>query len=197
MTDPKADSLEMPRSLVGEEFLVEEAEERLREWGHRRPRRWLRRRLTDGEIAATGTPPRLRSADLWRALLKDECDKLYNQAWCALDQIRAAKDPDEVLMLVVDDFPSAVEQAFSLAPPFATEHLDLLREYSEEKLAAFRRELSIGEEDEPLERMECLAFWEANAEGMSPLRRTLYRMVREELARRATPPPSGPSRSER
>ena len=36
---------------------------------------------------------------VWRQLLKDECDKLYNQAWSAYEHIREAEDPDSVAML--------------------------------------------------------------------------------------------------
>ena len=53
-----------------------------------------------------------------------------------------------------------------------------------ESHAQLSRELGIGTEREDRERADCLAFWEENAEGISDLRRTLFRLVREELTRR-------------
>jgi hypothetical protein len=181
LNGPTADDLTLPVDLRDEELTEEEARARLESWGHPRPRRWLRQKAEQGEIR----PPRIRTADLWRALLKDECDKLYNQAWCALDSIRNAEDEESVLLLAMDDLPSAVEQAFSLAPPLAGEHLLLLRQHKEERHADFLRELGVGTEREERERIDCLAFWEENAEDMSDLRRTLLGLVRRELQRRS------------
>ena len=112
MSDPAADDLALPVDLREEVLMEEEARVRLKSWGHPRPGRWLRQKAEQGEIQ----PPRIRAADLWRALLMDECDKLYNQAWCALDSIRNAEDEESVLLLAMDDLPSAVEQTTGSVP---------------------------------------------------------------------------------
>ena len=138
-------------------------------------------------IQFTGEPPRADRAEIFRELLRDECDKLYNQAWCALEQILDAEDEDSVMMLAVDDFPSAVEQAVSLAPDLAQEHLGLFRKYRQERYDTFLREFGIGTSREAQERIDCLAFWEKNAEGISDLRRALFRTVRESLESRVNP----------
>jgi len=166
-----------PPELGHDDLDAESAAARLAALGHPRPAHWLNRLVEDGRIP----PPPFPAADLWRELLRDECDKLYNQAWCALDQIRSSDDPDAVMMLAVDDFPSPIEQAYGLAPSLAGEHLALLREYREERYEAFARELAIGTDREAAERADALAFWEENAEGISDLRRNLFRLVRRQL----------------
>ena len=171
--------LPRPPALAAPEIDRDRAEALLAGWGHPRPGAWLDGKLDAGAIAVADEA--LDAADLWRELLKDECDKLYNQAWCALEQIREAADESEVMMLAVDDFPSAVEQAFSLAPALATEHLDLLKSHRYERYEVFAREMGLGTARETAERIECLAFWEANADGLSRLRKTLFRLVRKTL----------------
>jgi HEAT repeat protein len=161
----------LPAELSGRTLDAEEARRLLAAWHHPRPDEWVAKHVA----------PPVRAEDLWRELLEDECDKLYNQAWCALDQIRSAEDPESVMFLAIDDFPSAVELAFSLAPTLAAEHLQLLREYKEERYREFEKELAVGTDREVAERIECLEFWEENAEDMSDLRKTLCRLVREGL----------------
>jgi hypothetical protein len=178
MDDPTPRELAVPGTLRDEVLDLDRAAGLLASWGHLRPRRWLLAAIETGRLPERDIP----AVDLWREVLRDECDKLYNQAWCAYDQIRSAEDEESVWMLAMDDLPSAVEQAFSLAPPLAGEHLALLGEYKEASLAQLLRELGVGTEREAAERSECLAFWEENTEGLSDLRRTLFRMVREELA---------------
>ena len=173
--------LSRPPDLAAPAIGRERAEALLGEWGHPRPAAWLDAKLDAGAIAAADEE--IDAADLWRELLADECDKLYNQAWCALEQIREAEDESEVLMLAVDDFPTAVEQAFSLAPALAKEHLDLLKSHRFERYETFAREMGLGTARQTAERIECLRFWEANADGLSRLRKTLFRLVRETLAR--------------
>jgi hypothetical protein len=158
------------------------AEELLDALGHRAGAAWLSNRIADGDLPLSGDPPILSGDDLWRALLADECGKLYNQAWCAagrLDEEGAEAD----LMLGIDELPSAVEQAWSLSPDDAGEHLDLLKAHRPERHENLCRELAIGTERETAERIECLAFWEANGEDLSPLRRRLFTLVREALSR--------------
>ncbi len=167
-----------PPELGHDDLSLEAAAARLAGLGHPRPDEWLAARLAEGRLPSPPLPP----AAVWLELLRDECDKLYNQAWCALDQIRNADDPDSVMMTAVDDFPSPIEQAFGLAPSLAGEHLALLREYREERYADFVRELGIGTDREPAERADALAFWEENAEDISDLRRNLFRIVRRQLA---------------
>jgi len=169
-----------PPALSGE-IALDEAARLLEGWGHPRAERWLEVKVAGGAVPADGDPPRIAGADLWRELLRDECDKLYNQAWCALDRIRDAEDEESVLMLAMDDLPSSVEQAFSLSPDLAREHLDLLREHRFERYRQFADELGVGTARETRERAECLAFWEENGDDLSDLRRTLFRLVRERL----------------
>ena len=170
----------VPPALAGR-ITREQAEALLDSWHHPRGGRWLDYQVERGELTLTGEPPTMDGAALWGRLLADECDKLFNQAWCALDQIRSADDQDTVYMIAIDDLPSAVEQAWSLAPELAGEHLGLLRGYREERYQELLRQLGIGTDRELRERIECLEFWEENAELMSDLRRTLYRLVREQL----------------
>ncbi len=153
----------------------------LEAWLKPAARQWLTDRTEKGALAFDGTPPTCTGDDLWDLLLKEECDKLFNQAWCALDQIRSAEDPDSMLLVAIDDFPSAIEQAYSLAPQFADEHLKMMREYSEERYQRFVAELGQGTDREAGERVECLAFWEENAELITDYRRLLYKLVREQL----------------
>ena len=160
-----------------------EAEALLASWNHPRPQRWLTHKIENGALELDGHPPRLSGATMWWLLLGDECDKLYNQAWCSLEQIRAADDEDEVAMIALDDLPSAVEQAWSLAPELAGEHLGLLREYREERYQDFLRQLDAGGESELDERIDALEFWAENATLMSELRRTLYGLVGAQLER--------------
>ena len=167
---PTSPDLLPPAPLAKGVSSPEETAAFLEKIGHAATERWL---------AAHG--PFESGLALWRELLRDECDKLYNQAWCAFDQIRSAEDPDSVMFLAMDDFPSAVEQAFALAPPLAGEHLSLLREYREERLDSFLREMAAGTDREAAERIDALAFWEENAEGITDLRRSLYRLVRSAL----------------
>ncbi|MEN8151407.1 MAG: hypothetical protein ABFS86_16440 [Planctomycetota bacterium] len=176
MSDPSP-----PPELGHDALELEDAADRLTGLGHPRAAEWLVARTAEGRLPA----PPLSPADVWRELLRDECDKLYNQAWCALETIRNADDPDEVMMVAVDEFPSAVEQAYSLAPALAGEHLALLREHREERWEDFVRELGIGTDREAGERVEALGFWEENAEGISDLRRNLFRIVRRQLTRPA------------
>ena len=156
----------------------------LDEWQHPYRERWLREKVKAGELVFSGDPPVASGDAVWRRLLADECGKLYNQAWSALQAIREAEDPDSVAMLAMDDLPSAVEQAWALAPDLAGEHLELLREYSEEKHRHFLDSLGVGTGREAAERIDALAFWEENAAIMTGFRRTLYRIVREGLADR-------------
>jgi hypothetical protein len=168
-----------PPPELGHDVLDEEdAADRLSRLSHPRAAEWLARLVGEGRLPAPPFPPGL----VWRELLRDECDKLYNQAWCALEQIREADDPDTVMMIAVDEFPSPIEQAFSLEPTLAGEHLALLRDYREERYDDFAREMGIGTDREPAERAESLEFWEENAEGISDLRRNLFRIVRRQLA---------------
>jgi hypothetical protein len=171
---------EAPVELTGE-ITLEEAARLLQGWGHPRAARWLELKVAGGAIPYEGDPPRVAGADVWRELLRDECDKLYNQAWCALDQIRDAEDEESVLMLAMDDLPSSVEQAFSLDPTLAREHVDLLKEHRFERYRQFVDELAVGTDRETRERIECLGFWEENGTDLSDLRRTLFRLVRETL----------------
>jgi hypothetical protein len=169
-----------------------EAEELLASWHHPRPERWLSHKIDSGALDLDGDPPLLSGATLWWLLLGDECDKLYNQAWCALEKIRAADDEDEVMMIALDDFPSAVEQAWSLAPELAGEHLALLREYKEARYQDFLRQVGAGGDTELDERIDALEFWTENDALMSELRRTLYGLVGAQLerCRNARQPPS-------
>lgn len=172
-------------AIPGDELLTREQVLALLEtWGHPYAVPWLARKIAAGELVFAGEPGVVRGTALWLRLLQDECDKLYNQAWSALESIKEATDPDSVTMLAIDDFPSAVEQAWSLAPDLATEHLALLREHSEERYRDFLRSLGVGTTREAAERIECLAFWEVNADITSDLRKTLCRLVREELQAR-------------
>jgi len=168
-----------PPELRGPDLPFEEAASLLERWRHPRPHRWLRHAIDEGRVPAEGE--RVRTADLWRELLRDECDKLHNQAWCALERIREAEDPESVMMLAIDDLPSAVEQAYSLAPSLAEETLDLLRQHRRERYEDLVRELGVGTVREEAERAECLDFWVENAEGISEIRRTLFRIVRDAL----------------
>lgn len=153
----------------------------LEEWGHPYAAAWLDRKVAAGTLAFEGEPAVVSGAELWRRLLEDETDKLYNQAWSALESIKEAATPDEAAMLSMDALPSAVEQAFSLAPDLADQHLALLRQHSESRFRDFLRLLGVGTARESAERIACLAFWEDNADLVTDLRKTLFRLVREEL----------------
>ena len=171
--------------IPGDELLTrEEVLALLEQWGHPYAAAWLERKTAARELVFAGEPAVVQGAALWRRLLKDESDKLYNQAWSALEGIKEAGDPDSVAMLSIDDFPSAVEQAWSLAPDLAGEHLALLRQHSEERYRDFLRSLAVGTPRELVERIECLAFWEDNAEITTDLRKSLCRLVREDLEAR-------------
>lgn len=172
MSDPHPSFLpDRPTRRVAEEFLAE--------LGHPRPGFWLDHHRDS--LGAEGDPRRYDGAAIWRRLLQDECDKLYNQAHCALEQIRDAQDEDSAMMLAMDDLPSAVEQAWSLAPQLADEHLQLLRDYKEARYADFCQQLGVGSDREAQERADCLEFWEENAVLTSELRKRLYREVRRSL----------------
>ncbi len=167
---------------LAESLTRAEAEQVLAELGHPRPAYWLE---FHGEtLAFSGEPPRCAGTTVWHRLLQDECDKLYNQAHCALEQIREAEDEESAAMLAMDDLPSAVEQAWSLAPQLAGEHLQLLRDYKEARYRDFRNQLGVGTGREAEERAECLEFWEENAVLTSELRQRLYREVRKGLLER-------------
>ena len=153
----------------------------LQRWQHPYADRWLGRQLEQGTLTFDGDPPRCRGDELLLLLLSQECDKLYNQAWCALDQIQSADDPESVTLLAMDDLPSAVEQAWALAPELAVEHLGLLTQHNPRRVDVLLADLGAGTPREPAERAECLAFWEDNAEGITDYRRRLYRAVRESL----------------
>ncbi len=152
-------------------------------WQHPYGERWLLEKVKSGALVFAGEPPRVNGVTVWDRLLEDECSKLYNQAWSAYQHIKEAEDPESVAMLGIDDLPSAVEQAWALAPEHAGEHLALLKEFREAKYREFLRSLRVGTEGEVEERVAALAFWEENAEIMTEFRRTLYRLVREGLAR--------------
>lgn len=170
-----------PPSPLPDRATRDEIQAALDRWDHPRRDAWLAAKRERGELRFEGDPPTVAGVAVWRLLLGEECDKLYNQAWCALDQIRQADDPDEVALTAMDDFPSAVEQAWALAPPLAGEHLALLREYRQERHADFLRQLQVGTDGERAERIECLTFWADNAEGITDYRRTLYRLVAARL----------------
>lgn len=155
----------------------------LTDWEHHAPERWLAHQRDNALLTFTGDPLACSGDQLWSLLLKVEADKLYNQAWCALDQIQSADDPEDTLMLAMDDLPSAVEQAWSLDPAIATEHLDLLRQHKAGRVERFLAEMAAGTDREPAERADSLAFWEDNAEITSPFRQRLYREVRAVLQR--------------
>jgi hypothetical protein len=160
----------------------------LEDWQHPYAEKWVLQKIKAGELTFAGDPPEVSGEAVWRQLLKDECDKLYNQAWSAYEHLKEAQesdDPDSAFMIAIDDFPSAVEQAWSLAPEFAGEHLELLRKYRVERYQDFLRALGVGTDREDAERAECLAFWEDNAEIMTEFRKKLYRLVRAQLAERA------------
>jgi len=160
---------------------LDEAVELLQRWHKDRAELWVVHQRDEGKLPFDGDPPRCSGEALWRLLLSEECDKLYNQAWCALDQIRDAEDPDDALMLAIDDLPSAVEQAWSLDPDLGAEHLRLLGEHKPGRVPRFLTEMAAGTPREAAERAECLAFWEENAELTSDFRRRLYREVRKAL----------------
>jgi len=159
-----------------------EAESLLQRWHHPNGARWLDHQALQETLTFAGAPPRCSGDELWHLLLSQECDKLYNQAWCALDQIQSADDPESVTFLAMDDLPSAVEQAWALAPALAQEHLALLVQHNPHRLDVLLADLGAGTSREPVERAECLSFWEDNAELMTDYRRRLYRAVREGLA---------------
>ena len=158
-----------------------EALDLLERWHKPQAGQWLANRQRDGSLPFEGEPPACEGPRLWTLLLKLECDKLYNQAWCALEQIQGAEDPDDAMMLAIDDLPSAVEQAWSLAPDLAGEHLDLLRQQNPARVERFLQEMGAGTDREPAERAESLSFWEENAEITSDFRKRLYREVRAVL----------------
>jgi len=159
----------------------DQAVELLLQWDKDEAERWVAYQRDKGALPFDGEPPRCSGSTLWRLLLRDECDKLYNQAWCALDQIQEAEDPDDVAMLAMDDLPSAVEQAWSLDPELGAEHLQLLGQHKPERVSRFLAEMAAGSPREAAERAECLAFWEENAEITSDFRKRLYREVRRVL----------------
>lgn len=171
-------------SPLPERLTLDELGSLLDEWQHPYGERWLLEKVKANELVFTGEPPSVSGEAVWRRLLEDECGKLYNQAWSAYEHIKEAEDPDSVAMLGIDDLPSAVEQAWALAPELAGEHLSLLREFREAKYQEFLRSLRVGTEREVEERIAALAFWEENAEIMTEFRRTLYRLVREGLAQK-------------
>ena len=158
-----------------------EAEVHLARLEHPDPRRWLDAQAEQGKLPFDGAPPRCPGDRLWRQILTTECDKLYNQAWCALDQIRSAEDLESVSMIAMDDLPSAVEQAWALAPDLAGEHLALLAEHDPRRVDLLLADLGAGTPREAAERAECLEFWEVNAEITSNFRQSLYRTVRRAL----------------
>jgi len=160
---------------------LDQAAALLTEWEHHDPERWLIHKRDNDLLTFTGDPPTCAGDQLWHLLLRDEADKLYNQAWCALDQIQAADDPEDALMLAIDDLPSAVEQAWSLDPTNADEHLGLLRQHKAGRVERFLAEMAAGTDREAAERADSLAFWEENAEITSPFRQRLYREVRAVL----------------
>ena len=108
---PSGDAGSIP-AAAARRLTPDEAEALLSDWHHPRPRRWLDHKLERGDLVLEGDPPTVSGPTLWWLLLADECDKLYNQAWCALDQLRTAEDQDSVIMVAIDDLPSAIEQAF-------------------------------------------------------------------------------------
>ena len=159
----------------------EQAVELLLRWHKSEADRWVAYQRDKGTLPFEGAPPRCSGEALWRLMLREECDKLYNQAWCALDQIQEAEDPDDALMLAMDDLPSAVEQAWSLDPELGAEHLQLLGQHKPGRVPRFLAEMAAGTPREAAERAECLAFWEENAEITSDFRKRLYREVRRVL----------------
>ena len=171
-------------SPLPDRLTLDELSAVLEEWQHPYGERWLVDKVKAAELVFTGEPPSVSGDSVWHRLLADECDKLYNQAWSAYEHIREAEDPDSVAMLGIDDLPSAVEQAWALAPDLAGEHLSLLREFREAKYQEFLRSLHVGTDREVDERIAALAFWEENAQIMSAFRRTLYRLVRQGLAQK-------------
>lgn len=164
-----------------EQLTLDELGAVLAAWQHPYAERWLLEKVKNGVLVFSGDPPRVGGKTVWDRLLEDECSKLYNQAWSAYEHIKEAEDPDSVAMLGIDDLPSAVEQAWALAPEHAGEHLSLLKEFREAKYREFLRSLRVGTDGEVGERIAALAFWEENAEIMTDFRRTLYRLVREAL----------------
>lgn len=160
---------------------LEQAVDLLLRWQKSEAERWVAYQRDKGTLPFEGDPPSCSGEALWRLLLSEECDKLYNQAWCALEQIREAEDPDDALMLAMDDLPSAVEQAWSLDPEFGAESLDLLGQHKPERVPRFLAEMAADTPREAAERAECLAFWEENAEITSDFRKRLYREVRRLL----------------
>lgn len=178
MTSPPA------ASPLPERLTLDELGSVLDQWQHPYGEHWLLDKVKNGELMFSGDPPTVSGETVWHRLLEDECAKLYNQAWSAYEHIKEAEDPDSVAMLGIDDLPSAVEQAWALAPEYAGEHLALLREFREAKYQEFLRSLKVGTEREVDERIAALAFWEENAEIMTEFRRTLYRLVREGLVQK-------------
>jgi len=183
--------IDLPPTPFPVRMTRDEVQRWLDRWDHPRRDAWLAAKEERGELRFDGDPPTVAGVDVWRLLLREECDKLYNQAYCALDQIQEAENPDDVMITAMDDFPSAVEQAWSLAPSLAEEHLLLLREYKEERHTRFVEELGVGTDREPAERVECLAFWADNAEGITDYRRTLYGVAAGLLAGTSASPAQG------
>ncbi len=142
---------------------------------------WLSQREEARELTFKGDPAVCSGEELFSLILKEECDRLYNQANVAYQQIHAANEEDVDFITAIDTFPSAVEQAFSLAPQFSGKHLELLKQYKEERYKAFCQDLGLGTKRELSERIECLAFWEDNADMLSQFRKTLFSVVREQL----------------
>ncbi len=161
-----------------------DAEAHLARLHYPNPRGWLDAQIEEGALGFAGEPPRCDGAQLWRLLLGMECDKLYNQAWCALDQIKNAEDPESVSMIAMDDLPSAVEQAWALAPELADEHLALLADHDPRRVEVMLADMGAGTPGEAAQRAECLEFWEDNAELTTEFRQALYRAVRDGLTRR-------------
>jgi len=178
-----SDSRPAHSAPLPDRLTIDELGALLDEWQHPYAEKWLLQKVKASELVFSGEPATVSGESVWNQLLKDECDKLYNQAWSAYEHIKEAEDPDSVAMIAMDDFPSAVEQAWALAPQHAGEHLRLLREFREAKHEDFLRALGVGTERENQERIESLTFWAENAEIMTDFRRTLYRLVREALER--------------
>ncbi len=92
----------------------------LDEWQHPHGERWLAEKVKAEELVFEGEPPSVGGEAVWRRLLQDECSKLYNQAWCAYEHIKEAKDPDSVAMLAMDDLPRLrLSWAVDVAPAAA------------------------------------------------------------------------------
>ena len=171
------------------ELTREEAARRLSAMNLPNVEDWLLQHEEARELTFKGDPAVCSGMELFSLILKEECDRLYNQANVAYMQIRAAGEDEPDFITAIDTFPSAVEQAFSLAPQFSAKHLELLRQYKEERYQTFCRELGVGTQRELAERIECLAFWEDNADMLSRFRKTLFGVVREQLEKKLAEEP--------